>query len=54
MELRLAVAKFYQTFTNGVRMASTHGMKDEDMEMLQFFIIAPKGHRCLLEVASRA
>lgn len=48
MELRLATALFFQAFPQA-HISTKEGMKDEDMEMQSFFLMGPKGHRCLLE-----
>ncbi|MBE3046556.1 hypothetical protein IMZ48_29310 [Candidatus Bathyarchaeota archaeon] len=49
MELRLAVALFFRSFPNS-RVSSLEGMTDKDMEEKIYFLLAPKGKRCLVEV----
>ncbi|CAG7922134.1 unnamed protein product [Penicillium olsonii] len=49
IELRLATALFYRTFPDA-RVSTQEGMSDSDMEMAAVFLMAPKGHRCLIEV----
>ncbi|KAJ5925136.1 hypothetical protein N7454_007775 [Penicillium verhagenii] len=48
MELRLATALFFRQFPRA-RISSCEGMSDEDMVMKGFFLMAPRGHRCLVE-----
>ncbi|PLB47795.1 cytochrome P450 [Aspergillus steynii IBT 23096] len=48
MELRLATALFFRAFPS-VRMSRGEGMSDDDMKMVSFFLLSPKGHRCLVE-----
>jgi cytochrome P450 len=43
MELRYAVAIFFMEL-KGARLAET--VTDESMAPLNFFLIAPKGHKC--------
>lgn len=50
LELRHALANFYRTFTNGVKVAYVNGFTDDDMLPMGFFLSPPKGHRCLVEV----
>jgi hypothetical protein len=49
MELRLITASFFRAFPKA-EPSSTEGMSVEDMEALMFFLISPKGKRCLLKV----
>ncbi|OCK73321.1 putative cytochrome P450 [Lepidopterella palustris CBS 459.81] len=49
LELRMTLAHFYRAFPKGVKMAS--GMSDVDMEMENYFLIAPKAHHCLMTEA---
>lgn len=49
MELRLATALFFRTFPM-VRVSTKEGMTEDDMVMKSFFLMAPQGHRCLVEV----
>lgn len=57
MELRLATALVYRAFPQGLKVAygaptaKTSGMSDGDMDALNFFLIMPKGHRCLMKAA---
>lgn len=48
LELRLAVARFFIEFP-GAEVSALEGMSDEDMEPKIFFMMAPKGKRCLIE-----
>lgn len=48
MELRLATALFFRTFPQA-HLSTKEGMSNEDMEMKSFFLMSPKGHRCLVE-----
>ncbi len=48
IELRLATALFFRRFPEA-RVSEKEGMRDEDMLMKCFFLMAPKGHRCLIE-----
>ena len=47
MELRLATASFFLTFPNS-EMSTMEGMQDSDMEKRIFFLLQPKGKRCLI------
>lgn len=49
MELRLATSLFFRALPNS-RVSSKEGMSSSDMEMSSTFLMAPKGHRCLIEV----
>lgn len=49
IELRLATALFFRRFPKA-RVSEKEGMSDEDMHMKCFFLMAPEGHRCLIEV----
>ncbi|KIW16435.1 hypothetical protein PV08_06487 [Exophiala spinifera] len=49
MELRLATARFFTRFPS-VQISRQHGMDDGDMEQEHYFLMAPKGHRLLVEV----
>lgn len=51
MELRLGTVKFFREFPRAV-MSSKNGMCDDDMEPLLFFLVAPKGKRCLIDEES--
>ncbi|KAK8017822.1 cytochrome P450 [Apiospora rasikravindrae] len=51
MELRISAVRFFKVFPSIV-MSSAEGMSDDDMEMMNFFLVAPKGHRCLISVPS--
>ncbi|KAJ5377973.1 uncharacterized protein N7496_005382 [Penicillium cataractarum] len=48
MELRLGTALFFRKFPHA-RISTKEGMKEEDMVMKSFFLMAPQGHRCLIE-----
>ncbi|KAJ5101426.1 hypothetical protein NUU61_003648 [Penicillium alfredii] len=48
-ELRLATALFFRAFPHA-RVSTKEGMNDEEMKMKSFFLMAPQGHRCLVEV----
>lgn len=48
MELRLATALFFRAFPLA-RVSTREGMCDDDMEMASFFLMVPRGHRCLVE-----
>ncbi|KAL3475109.1 cytochrome P450 [Aspergillus californicus] len=49
MELRLATALFFDTFP-GAKVSTKEDMSDEDMEEALYFLLSPKGKRCLVEV----
>ncbi|CAG7978243.1 unnamed protein product [Penicillium nalgiovense] len=48
MELRLGSALFFRGFPNAQR-SNKEEMTEKDMEMQSFLLMAPKGHRCLIE-----
>ncbi|KAJ5993933.1 hypothetical protein N7451_009657 [Penicillium sp. IBT 35674x] len=48
IELRLATALFFRRFPRA-KISSSEGMSGEDMVMKAFFLMAPQGHRCLIE-----
>jgi cytochrome P450 len=48
LELRLATARFFRTFPNAT-VSSLEGMSDADMEQNMFFLMSPKGQRCLIQ-----
>ncbi|CAI7597370.1 unnamed protein product [Penicillium crustosum] len=48
MELRLGSVLFFREFPNAQR-SDKEEMSAKDMEMQSFFLMAPKGHRCLIE-----
>ncbi|KAJ5036242.1 hypothetical protein NUH16_004112 [Penicillium rubens] len=48
MELRLATALFFRALPNA-RPSKKEGMTANDMEMQSFFLMAPQGHRCIIE-----
>lgn len=50
MELRLAAALFFRAFPNA-RVSGLEGMSDGDMDEAIYFLLAPKGKRCLLEAS---
>lgn len=49
MELRLATALFFRTFPTA-QLSTKEDMTEDDMTMKAFFLMAPKGHRCLIDV----
>lgn len=49
MQLRLAVAQFFRRFPR-VKLSEKEGMMDGDMEPVMYFLVSPRGHRCLVEV----
>ncbi|KAI0180748.1 putative cytochrome P450 [Hypoxylon sp. FL1284] len=49
MELRLATALFFSRFPNA-KVSQHEGFTDDDMEAEMYFLIAPKDHRCLIEL----
>lgn len=48
IELRLATALFFRRFPQA-RISHSEGMSSDDMIMKAFFLMAPQGHRCLVE-----
>lgn len=48
IELRLATALFFREFPSA-RPSQKEGMSENDMVMKTFFLMAPQGHRCLIE-----
>ncbi|KAL5339825.1 cytochrome P450 [Aspergillus crustosus] len=48
MELRLATVFFFRAFPSA-KVSRKEGMSAEDMKMKSFFLMAPNGHRCLIE-----
>ncbi|RCI08946.1 hypothetical protein L249_5130 [Ophiocordyceps polyrhachis-furcata BCC 54312] len=51
IELRHSVAHFFLAFPDA-RVSTVGGMSDEDMEEQDYFVLSPKGKRCLIEAAS--
>ncbi|KAE8349885.1 cytochrome P450 [Aspergillus coremiiformis] len=49
IELRLATGHFFRCFPNA-RISRKFDFNDNDMEQMLFFLMSPKGKRCLLEV----
>lgn len=49
MELRHAVVAFLKEFPDAKVAYGTEGFSDEDMEQLDFFLVKPKGSRCLIK-----
>ena len=49
IELRLATGYFFRYFPNA-KLSSKYDFNDNDMEQMLFFLMSPKGKRCLLEV----
>lgn len=50
LEIRLAAARFFHRFPN-VEISSLEGMSDDDMEAQWYFVLTPKGKRCLIQQA---
>jgi len=48
MELRLAAALFFRTYPQS-RVSHLEGMSEADMEPIIYFLLSPKGKRCLIE-----
>ena len=48
MELRLASALFFRKYPQA-QLSSKEGMCDNDMLIKAYFLMTPKGHRCLVE-----
>ncbi|ORY61477.1 cytochrome P450 [Pseudomassariella vexata] len=48
IELRLATARFFRAFPNAI-VSELEGMSDRDMDQDLFFLITPRGHRCLIQ-----
>ncbi|PHH68563.1 hypothetical protein CDD83_6043 [Cordyceps sp. RAO-2017] len=51
MELRTAVAHFYLAFPDA-RVSTREGMSDDDMDEENYFVMSPRGKRCLIEADS--
>ncbi|KAH7203310.1 cytochrome P450 [Fusarium oxysporum] len=49
MELRLATARFFRAFPNAC-VSSIEGMSQDDMELRAYFLLTPKGGRCLIQL----
>lgn len=49
IELRLGVARFFKAFPNA-KVSTLEGMTEEDMTPGLFFLSAPQGHRCLIDL----
>ncbi len=49
IELRLATALFFRSFPDA-KVSTLEGMSDKDMTQVAYFLLAPKGKRCLVEV----
>ncbi|OGM46593.1 cytochrome P450 [Aspergillus bombycis] len=49
VELRLATGYFFRYFPNA-KVSSKYDFNDNDMEQMLFFLMFPKGKRCLVEV----
>jgi hypothetical protein len=49
MELRLATARFFRAFPSA-SVSSLEGMSEEDMELRAYFLLTPKGGRCLIQL----
>jgi hypothetical protein len=50
MELRLGAARFLLTYPNA-KVSSKEGFMRGEMVPEMFFLLAPKGERCLLELS---
>jgi len=48
MEMRLAVAHFFRMFPTA-KVSEREGMCDEDMAQKIYFLVSPRGHRCLID-----
>ena len=48
MEIRMGLARFFLAFPNA-RMSDTEGMAETDMDPLIYFLLLPKGRRCLIQ-----
>jgi azaphilone biosynthesis cytochrome P450 monooxygenase len=48
MEIRLATTLFFRKFPR-VQMSPKKGMNDRDLSQEQYLIMAPRGHRLLVE-----
>lgn len=49
MELRLATAHFFRRFPSP-KVSLKEGFTDDDMYQHMYFLVSPKGHRCLIDV----
>ncbi len=49
----MAAISFFRAFPK-IAVSTAEGMCDEDMEMVNYFLTAPKGHRCLITVPGKA
>jgi cytochrome P450 len=47
MELRAATVRFFKRFPNA-RVSTLHGFTDKEMEQVVYFIMYPRGKRCLI------
>lgn len=50
MELRLATAHFFRRFTQ-TKLSTKEGFTDDDMYQHMYFLVSPKGHRCLVDAS---
>jgi cytochrome P450 len=50
MEMRLAVAGFFRAFPNA-KISARDGFNDEEMEQVIFFLMFPKGKRCMIQAS---
>ncbi|KAH7016446.1 cytochrome protein [Microdochium trichocladiopsis] len=48
IEIRLGVARFFREFPHA-KISTREGMSDDDMKEVVFFLLSPKGKRCLIE-----
>ena len=50
MEMRLAAATFFKSFPNA-KVSAREGFESGEMEQKMYFLVSPKGHRCLIDNA---
>lgn len=50
MEMRLAVAHFFRRYPHA-RISEKEAMTDDDMKPKMYFLVSPKGHRCLVQLS---
>jgi hypothetical protein len=48
MELRLATAHFFRRIIRP-KVSSKEGFIDDDMYQHMYFLVSPKGHRCMID-----
>lgn len=49
IELRPGAARFFRASPD-VTMSTKEGMSDDDAKPLQYFLLTPVGHRCVVDV----